>query len=688
MSDKIRPDHCNRTAYVYVRQSSLHQVRHHREGQQRQYDLSVQARQLGFARVIVLDQDLGRSGSGVHERPGFAQLLAAVCEGSAGAVFALEASRLARNNRDWHHLIDLCALTDTLLIDEDGVYDPRQLNDRLLLGLKGTMSEFELALFRQRARLAFEQKVRKGYALWELPVGFIRTDEHQVEKTPDRQVQQAIEGVFRKFHEMGSARQALLWYREEQIPLPQVQPGTAGQEISWRLPTGHRVLQILKNPCYAGALVYGRTGSKTVVHEGRARKSHHQRRPLEQWQVLIVDHHPGYITWDQYLENQKVLEANLATRNGQNTGAAKEGAALLAGLLRCGRCGRMLHVLYSGNGGRVPRYACEGGRVTRGSAACHSVGSLRLDQAVVDTVLEAIQPVGIEAAFEARRLALEEDDQKHRALELALERARYDASRSRRQYDGVDPENRLVAGELEARWNQALSQVAELETRLESIQAEPLSQQQESRLMELSVDLRSLWNHPEAPVSLKKRILRTVLHEIIINSSDDPPEHLLKLHWSGGVHTELPLRRNGTGQHRRVVVREVIDLLEELAKVCDDKTIAAILNRLGYHTGQGNTWRASRVASLRYSHQIPAFGKRDGWLTMEQTASELRVSNTVIKRLIREGILPARQVVQFAPWVIDHKDLGLPRVQAEVRAVRDGRHLPRTPPGQHELPLE
>lgn len=311
-----------------------------------------------------------------------------------------------------------------------------------------------------------------------------------------------------------------------------------------------------------------------------------------------------------------------------------------------------------------------------------------MDQAVADTVLEAIQPVGIQAALAARRLALEEDDQKHRALELALEKARYEASRARRQYDSVDPENRLVAGELEARWNGVLSQVAELETRLEAIRAEPLTERQEARLMELGADLPLLWNHPEATVSLKKRILRTVLHEIIINSSDDPPEHLLKLHWSGGVHTELRLRRNGTGQHRRVVDREVIDLLEELAKVCDDKTIAAILNRLAYHTGQGNTWRASRVASLRYSHQIPAFGKRDGWLTLEQTAGELQVSNTVIKRLIREGILPAKQVVQFAPWVIDRKDLQLQRVRAEIRAVRKGRQLPRTRLGQHELPLE
>ena len=307
---------------------------------------------------------------------------------------------------------------------------------------------------------------------------------------------------------------------------------------------------------------------------------------------------------------------------------------------------------------------------------------------MVEAVLEAIQPAGIEAALAARQLALQEDDQKRRALSLALEKARYEADRARRQYDGVEPENRLVAGELEARWNAALSRVADLQTRLEGLHCEPLSEHLEERLMELGTDLRLLWDHAQAPVSLQKRILRTVLNEIIIDNRDDPPEHLLRLHWSGGVHTELRVQRNGTGQHRRTVEREVIDLLAELAKVCDDKAIAGVLNRLGYQTGQGNTWRASRVASLRYAHQIPPVGKRDGWLTLEQTAHELRVSDTVIRRLIREDILPAKQVVQCAPWVIDRKDLELPEVQVQIRAVRKGHKLPPTAPGQHVLPIK
>jgi hypothetical protein len=578
-------------------------------------------------------------------------------------------------------------MAETLLIDEDGEYDPRQLNDRLLLGLKGTMSEFELGLFRQRARVAFEQKVRRGFVLWELPVGFVRTDDDKIEKTPDRQVQQAIEGVFQKFRELGSARQTLLWYREQKLLLPVAQRGTGGKKSVWRLPTDHRIILILKNPCYAGAFAYGRTSTKTIIHEDGVRTSYPKRLPVGQWDVLILDHHPGYITWEQYLENQKTLEANQAMRSVNNSGAPKNGPALLTGLLRCGGCGRMLKVIYSGRRGRVARYACHGDRTGRGSAPCFSVGGFGLDQRIAEAVLEAIEPAGIEAALQARQLALQEGDQKRTALVLALERASYEADRAKRQYDAVEPENRLVAAELEARWNAALSSVAELESRVEGVKFEPLTPEQEQRLFELSTDLRSLWDHPQATLSLKKRILRTVLNEIIVGNAGDPPQLLLKLHWSGGIHTEIRLPRNKSGHNRRMTDRKVMDLIQELAKICSDKDIANILNRLGYRTGQGNTWRATRVKTLRYSHQIPGLTHRDGWLTLEKTANELNVAPTVIKRLIKEGTLPAKQVVRYAPWVIERGDLELPQVQAAIKALRKGRKLPRIPLGQAQLPL-
>src|SRR5438093_1515847 len=298
MTEKIRADHLNRAAYVYVRQSSLHQVRHHREGLERQYALAERARHFGFTEVVVIDEDLGVTGAGTQERPGFGRLLTAVCQKAAGAVVALEASRLARNNRDWYHLIDLCAMTETLLIDDDGVYDPRLINDRLLLGLKGTMSEFELSLLHQRAREAFEQKVRRGCVMWEVPVGFVRTADDRVEKSPDRQIQSAIHSVFQKFRELGSARQTLLYFRDEQIRLPEVVRGSARPETVWRLPTQSRIYQILRNPQYAGAFAYGRTGIMTTVTDGRTRTTRRKKSP-EAWTVFLPDHHDGYITWDE-----------------------------------------------------------------------------------------------------------------------------------------------------------------------------------------------------------------------------------------------------------------------------------------------------------------------------------------------------------------------------------------------------
>jgi len=691
MSEKLKAHHLERGAYVYVRQSTPYQVRNNLESKERQYALEGRAQQLGFSKVVVIDEDLGRSGSGIQERPGFGRLLASVCQGLAGAVFALEASRLARNNRDWHHLVDLCALTETLLIDSDGIYDPRQLNDRLVLGLKGTMSEFELGLLRQRAREAFEQKVRRGFALWEVPVGFIRTEEGQIEKTPDRQVQQAVVSVFRKFQQLGSARQATIWFREEQILLPKTKPATAGQEVTWGVPSSGRIRQMLKNPCYAGTFAYGRTAARTRIEEGRARQSSRYWKPQNEWKVLLIGHHPGYISWEEYLENQRRLEANVAMYEGEGSGAAKMGAALLSGLLRCGRCGRKLQVVYSGTSGRVPRYVCRGDRGDRESSRCLTAGSLRLDRAVAQSVLAAIQPAGIEAAVKLKECAQLEDDEKRKALELALERARYEEKRARRQFDAVEPENRLVASELEARWNGALAQVAEAEARLAAAgkAAEPLSERQKQELAALSEDLMALWNHPDAPIQLKKRILRTVLTEIIIDNDADSATHRLRLHWAGGVHTELCVERNKPGQHRHSADRSVIELVSELAKICQDKTVAAILNRLGYKTGQEKTWNASRVAGLRGYHKIAPFEKQDDWVTQEEAARELQVSDTVVKRLIRERVLPAKQVVKFAPWIIERKDLLLPAVQQQVKAARRGGHrLPQIVIGQGELSLE
>ena len=689
MSDKITSEHLDRAAYVYVRQSTVHQVRHHHQGRQRQYDLAARARELGFARVKVIDDDQGKTGSGLVERPGFATLLSGVCGGEVGAVFALEASRLARNNRDWHHLIDLCALTDTLIIDGEGIYDPRQVNDRLLLGLKGTMSEFELSLFRQRAREAFEMKVAAGHAMWEVPVGFTRDELDRVEKLADRQVQAAIESVFAKVRELGSARQTTLWFRDNKTPLPEAVRGTRSREIVWRLPSESRIRQILKNPCYAGALAYGRTETKVIVDDGRARKSSTRtRKPLEKWKVLLLDNHDGYITWREFQENLSMLEANASQREPTAGGTAKKGTALLGGLLRCSHCGRKLFVGY-GKNKTQPRYLCHGGRQSRGSASCQSLGGAGVDRAVSDVVLEAIQPAGIEAALEAMKQFDHEHDERRRLLELSLEKSRYEVDRARRQYDEVDPANRLVASELESRWNAALARAAELEQQLDTATHErhELTEQDQVRLLELGRDLPSLWNHDAASAEMKKRILRTVLAEIMIGDDASRTNHLLVLHWKGGVHTELSVARNQPGKKYCETSVTALELIEELSKVCSDQTIAATLNRLGFKTGSGKTWRLHSVYNSRYIHRLTNYRKQNAWVTVEQAARELGVSHTVIRRLIREGTLPATQVVESTPWIIARESLGMTPVQSEIAAVHSGRQLPRRDPKQAEIPF-
>ena len=695
MSEKIRPIHTERGACVYVRQSSMQQVRTRLEGQRRQYDLRERAQLLGFQRVTLIDEDQGRTGTGAVERPGFGRLLTAVCSGTVGAVLALEASRLARNNRDWHHLIDLCAMAGTLVIDHDGVYDPSLLNDRLLLGLKGTMSEFEISLLRQRAMEAHRQKVQRGMVLTQVPVGYIRTEDEGMEKTPDRQVQEAVAGVFRKFRELGSVRQVLLWYRDEKLLLPALSRESGNRKMIWIEPIYSRIFGMLKNPTYAGVFVWGRNHTRTAIVEGRARKTRGHARPQDQWEVVIPEHHDGYITWDEYMRNQQQIRANAGwnARMGQLQGAARSGPALLAGLLRCSRCGRALQVTYSNSKqhGPLPRYWCSGDRSHQLVRSCVTFAGTRVDQEIAAEVLQALRPVGMQAAFDALERSQSQTDEKRNSLELALQKARYEAARIERQYQATEPENRLVAAELEKRWNNALNHVREMEQRVEeaSIAAPSITPQQREQLLALGDDLERLWDHPDASPTLKKRILRTVLQEVIADTTDDPPSVHLKLHWVGGSHTELTVRKNRTGFHNHINSEEVTELIRELALVCEDSAIVSILNRLGYRTGNNNTWTEKRVQHVRHSKGYPACPppEQRRWITMQQAAAALSVSDAVVRRLVMSKTLPAKQIVKFAPWMIERAHLTLPAVHRAIRLVHTGKRSPSLNTSNAQTPM-
>jgi len=683
-TEKIQRSHQERMAVVYVRQSSMHQVRHNLESQGRQYELAELARQLGFATVTIIDEDQGRSGGGSVERGGFSRLLDLVFQGQVGAVLALEASRLARNNRDWHHLVDLCAVAESLVIDHDGVYDPRLLNDRLLLGLKGTMSEFELGLLRQRAKEAFLRKVKRGVVMTRVPAGYVRTDDDRMEMNPDRRVQQAVHGLFDSFRRLGSARQVLFYHQKEQLDLPTEHLG----ETIWVKPAYSRILAFLNNPAYAGTFAFGR--------HRRERKSGHQSghrrrevRDPEQWQIVIHDHHPGYINWEQFERNQTQLRENTATEANHRGGAVKRGLALLSGLMRCGCCGRMMYIRYSGLSRQFAYYDCMGA-AQEGRRGCISVAAKNVDDAVSQALLSGLRPAALQSAFDAYEKETQQGSRKIEALELALQQARYESQRARRQFDAVEPENRLVCGELEKRWEQALRAETQAEQALEQARKNvaQLNQQDRSRLAALAEDLPYVWSHEAASIPLKKRILRCALTSIAAEFVEDPPRVKLLLHWAGGVHTTLFVKRNRTGEHSRCTDREVIQLVRELAASYDDRIIAQVLNKLGYTTGAGNAFNLERVQSLRHYHQIPCFdeAKRD-WLTLEEAAERLRVSQATVRKLLERRLLKGRQIVKYAPWMIGMEALNEPSVQAAVASVHSGHAVPPTAEKQPELLL-
>ena len=667
---KITAEHLARTAFVYIRQSTADQLVHNQESRRRQYGLADRARQLGWTSVEVIDDDLGRSGGGIA-RPGFERLLTAICEGRVGAVLAIEALRLARNGRDWHTLIEFCGLVGTIIVDEDGIYDPRHPNDRLLLGMKGTMSELELSLFRQRSQEALKQKARRGALFLCVAVGYVKSGRDRIEKDPDQRVQDALKLVFSKFAEFQSARQVHVWLRDEGIALPvSSYNAVSGRSIVWKLPIYNTVLNVLTNPVYAGAYAFGRTTSKVIIEDGRKRVRRGLRRPLTEWDVLLKDQHEGYIAWDEFERNQSVIADN-ATGKGSAIarGAARRGELLLTGLLRCGHCGRKMYAAY---GGKAGRYHCEGALVNHGTQRCISFGGLRADQAVGAEVLRVLKPLGIDAAIKAAESLEGETSAARRQLELALQRARFDTAHARHQYDAVDPGNRLVAGELERRWNEALLIEHRIEGEIAAFDARkptPLGEAERQQLMQLGADLAQAWSHSAATSATRKRIVRAALHEIIVRIEGDIIE--LILHWQGGDHTALKVKKNTAGKHRLMIPADTLTLIRELARLMPDRQIARLLNRAGKPTGRGNGWTQARVCSFR-SHYGIAVHRESEWaergeITLEAAAQIMEVSVMTAHRIARLGIIKGRQACEGAPWAFKAEDVAAYRAQNAPR---------------------
>jgi DNA invertase Pin-like site-specific DNA recombinase len=678
MSGKINADHLARGAVVYVRQSTMSQVVGNTESKRRQYALADQARAAGFASVAVIDEDLGRSGSGVAERPGFQKLVTAVCAGEVGAVFCIEASRLARNGRDWHHLVDLCALAATLVVDPDGVYDPRLVNDRLLLGLKGTMSEYELSLLRQRGIEARDGKARRGALRFTLPPGYCWSEDGRIEIDPDERVSAAVRMVFAKYRELGSARQLFLWARGAGITLPVVQRNLAVCRITWRAPAYHTVVQILHNPIYAGAYAFARRGNRIRVENGRARKTSGHDRPMSEWGALIRGNHEGYISWAEFEENQRMFGENAHMQKRASRKAARGGRALLTGLVRCGRCGRMMRVFYGAQSGHAHRYQCRGDDAHVGAGLCVGIGGVRVDQAVTALMLEAVSGHAVEAALLAAEKASAADDALTKALERDLEAARYEASLAARRYELVDPARRHVARELEARWNTALEKVSALERRIAGARATAASRPQVDRdaLLRLAEDLPAAWNAPTAGNRTRQRLTHVLIREVVIDLDAATHEAVLAVHWMGGRHTEARIARVRSRPRRAEPARSPAEVVRRLAQEWPDREIAVTLNRMRSKTAAGENWTSVSVREVRERLGVPAFEPSDAappTVGVQEVARRFGICIPSVLRLIREGALPAEQAMPYAPWKIHTEALSSEPVVAGLRRVKERR---------------
>jgi DNA invertase Pin-like site-specific DNA recombinase len=687
MSDKIRPTHLARKAILYVRQSSAYQVTHYLESQRLQYAMRDRLTQLGWIDIDVVDEDLGRSAAGLVTRSGFDRMVADVCLGKVGAVAAREVSRFARNSREWQHLVEMCRVVDTVLIDLDTVYAPRLSNDRLLLGLKGSLNEYELDLLRQRSVEARQQKARRGELLIVSPVGYVK-GEHRLEKDPDRRVQDAIALTFRKLLELGSVRQTLLWFLEQGLELPVI---NAREQVRWRRPSYGMVYSMLTNPAYGGTYAYGKTEQVTTYVDGAPRQTI-RRKPREHWLAFIPEAHEGYVSWAQFERVQATIAQNTLGRG--HVGAAQRGAALLAGLLHCRRCGHKLLVGYTGSGHDVLRYHCQRGWLDNGEPRCSGFAGLAVDHAVSKEIVRVVQPAAIAAARLADVEQSRQRDDVDAALQRDLQAARYQAHRAQKQFDQVDPDNHLVADELERRWNQALGRVRDVEAQIERHQTrhEGAAAPTAEDFQHVAADLEAVWADPQTDARLKKRILRTVIRDILVDIDEAATEVVVVIHWKGGVHTELRLPRRRRGQNATHTPREAVEAVRVLARICTDRLIASFLNRNGMRTGRGNRWTQERVTALRSHHGIgryvPEQRAEQPWMNLTEAARALRVSARTLRMAAERGDIPAEHPLSDGPWVFTRDALNTAAAAAFLERValhRAGVAVP--PPGQATLDL-
>ena len=659
-ASKITAAHLARKAVVYLRQSSIAQVRTHVESTRLQYALKDTAKAYGFAQVEVIDVDLGMSASsGARVREGFKQLLASVALGEVGIVLSREPSRLSRTDKDWCHLMELCRVLDTLIGDADNIYDLNRLDDQLLLGIKGTLSVLELGTLKLRMQQGREAKARRGELGRVLAPGYVMDADQRIVKDPNLRVQQAMAMVFGRFDVLGSIRQTHRWFHDERIELPVNKPVRGRFELRWQLPTMGFIKDVLSNPLYAGAYVYGRRPVKVSVRDGQTIRRQRSVQEPETAGVFIAEHHEAYIAWDSYQRHRETMRSNGGNFvQDEATLSVRSGHGLLTGLLRCGRCGRKLHIRYWGRHGTASRYLCLGDFQSGGSY-CLGFGGATVDRRLGEHILAVASPQGVQASLVAIAQLQGDGSDQRAALERQLQQARYEAERAFAQYDQVEPGNRLVCEVLEQRWNAKLEEQQRIAKELDALKdaAAALTPADELTLRELGRHFAEVWNSNTCPVTLKKRIARTLINEIVVDI-DAAQQLNMVIHWHGGCHTNFSMNKPMSGAVVHKTAIEDVDLITRMAPRYGDDEIARVLSKLGRRTGKGNRWSQARVATVRRKHHIAAPQATDpDVLNLAQAQKHTGVSDTTLMRLIRAKLLAVQQVAPYAPLEIKRADL-------------------------------
>lgn len=665
---KIQRHHLTLQAIVYVRQSTPKQVQQHQESTRRQYQLVEQAQQWGWARphIKVIDEDLGKSGKGSAERHGFQRLITAITLGEVGLILVTEVSRLSRLNSDWHRVIELCAVFGTLIADEDGLYNPCNPNDRLLLGVKGTLFAAELHILQTRMRNNLLNKARRGELALTLPVGYRRLPDGAAVQEPDEQVQESLNTIFRQFDLVKSARGVQRYFQQHQLPMPRlVRAGLDKGKIVWKTPTYQMIQQVLTNPVYAGVFVYGRVKTETIPGDPPRKRT--RRLPMEEWEIVIPDVYPAYISYEQYLTNHQTLHDNMYNFEKKGRGAARIGRGLLQGRIVCGRCGRRMTPTY---GSSYPMYVCRREQITYGTPQCQSCSMEHIDKAVGDCFLAAVEPAQLEMMLAALDQLEEERQVLERQWQQKLERAQYQVALAQRQYDVVDPDHRLVSRILEKRWNEALEALEKLKKAYalaKQKQLAPLNQAEKQAVQQLATDLPALWYAKTTTTLDRKRLLRSVVQEVTLTYYSEERRAEFAILWSGQVTTHHQLQLPPIGWHC-VTDKTIVNRLQQLAQQFPDHRIADILNAAGLRTQTGQEWTYERVKSIRKQHHIPTKcpikpgqdGPRgDGLWSVAMAAKRLGVSVGTVRLWAKQGVLVNDQRVSGSKlWVrVDDSDL-------------------------------